>query len=114
MPLGGGGVMVWAGISYRQRTQLHFIEGNFNAQRYSDEILMPIVMLFIPCHPLMVQHDNTRSHVATICAQFLDCMRKVETHSGGVIISMKPSGQTEMVPIVFPPFIFPIRDFRNT
>ena len=25
MPYGGGGIMVWAGISYGQQTQLHFI-----------------------------------------------------------------------------------------
>jgi hypothetical protein len=28
VPHGGGGVMVWAGISYGQQTQLHFIDGN--------------------------------------------------------------------------------------
>jgi hypothetical protein len=39
---GGGGVMVGAGISYRQRTQLHFIDDNLNAQKYSEEILKPI------------------------------------------------------------------------
>jgi hypothetical protein len=33
-----GGVMVWAGISYGQRTQLHFIVGNLNAQKYCDAI----------------------------------------------------------------------------
>ena len=43
VPHGGGGVMVWAGISYGQRTQLHFIDGYLNAQRYCDEILRPIV-----------------------------------------------------------------------
>ncbi len=30
---GGGGVMVWAGICYGQRTQVHFIDGILNAQR---------------------------------------------------------------------------------
>jgi hypothetical protein len=30
---GGGGVMVWAGVSYGQRTQLDFIDGNLNAQK---------------------------------------------------------------------------------
>jgi hypothetical protein len=58
VPHGGGGVMVWAGIRYRQQTQLHFINGNLNAQRYRDEILRPIVMPFIPHHHLMFQHDN--------------------------------------------------------
>ena len=42
--------MVSAGITYGQRTQLHFIDGNFNAQRYRDEILRPIVVPFMaPC-----------------------------------------------------------------
>ncbi len=44
---GGGGVMVWAGVCYGQRTQVHFIEGILNAQRYRDEILRPIVVPFI-------------------------------------------------------------------
>ncbi len=34
---GGGGVMVWAGICYGQRTQVHFIDGILNAQRYNPE-----------------------------------------------------------------------------
>ncbi len=33
---GGGGVMVWAGVCYGQRTQVHFIDGILNAQRYRD------------------------------------------------------------------------------
>ena len=36
VPRGGGGVVVWAGKSYGQRTQMHFIDGNLNAQRYCD------------------------------------------------------------------------------
>ncbi|KAM9417893.1 LOW QUALITY PROTEIN: secreted phosphoprotein 24 [Salvelinus alpinus] len=60
VPHSGGGVMVWAGISYRQRTQLHFIDGNLNAHRYRDEILRPIVVPFICRHHLMFQHDNTQ------------------------------------------------------
>ncbi len=44
---GGGGVMVWAGVCYGQRTQLHFIDAILNTQRYRDEILRPIVVLFI-------------------------------------------------------------------
>ncbi len=32
---GGGGVMVWAGICYGQRTQVHFIDGILNAQTRS-------------------------------------------------------------------------------
>ncbi len=69
---GGGGVMVWAGICYGQRTQVHFIDGILNAQRYRDEILRPIVVPFIHDHHLMLQHDNAWPHVARICTQFLE------------------------------------------
>uniref|UniRef100_A0A8C1BLK3 Tc1-like transposase DDE domain-containing protein n=1 Tax=Cyprinus carpio carpio TaxID=630221 RepID=A0A8C1BLK3_CYPCA len=69
---GGGGVMVWAGICYGQQTQVHFIDGLLNAQRYRDEILRPIVVPFIHDHHLMLQHDNARPHVARTCTQFLE------------------------------------------
>ncbi len=36
---GGGGVMVWPGICYGQRTQVHFIDGIFNAPRYRGPLL---------------------------------------------------------------------------
>ena len=67
---GGGGVMVWAGVCYGQRTQVHFIDGILNAQRYRDEILRPIVVPLIHDIHLMLQHDNTQPHVARICTQF--------------------------------------------
>ncbi len=60
---GGSGVMVWAGVCYGQRTQVHFIDGILNAQRYRDEILRPIVLPFIHDHHLMLQHDLV--HVST-------------------------------------------------
>ncbi len=62
-----GGVMVWAGVCYGQRTQVNFIDGILNAQRYRDEILRFIVVLFIYDHHLMLQHDNAWPHVARIC-----------------------------------------------
>ncbi len=67
-----GGVMVWAGICYGQRTQEHFIDGILNAQRYCDEILRPIVVLLIHDRHLMLQHDNARPHVARISTQLLE------------------------------------------
>ncbi len=69
---GGGGVMVCAGVCYGQRTQVHFIDGILNAQRYCDEILRPTVVPLIHDHHLMLQHDNPRPHVARICTQFLE------------------------------------------
>ncbi len=64
--------MVWAGVCYGQRTQVHFIDGILNAQRYRDEILRPIVVPFIHDHHLVLQHNNARPHVAGICTQFLE------------------------------------------
>ncbi len=64
--------MVWAGVCYGQRTQVHFIDGILNAQRYRDEILRPIVVPFIHDHHLILQHDNARPHVARICTKFLE------------------------------------------
>ncbi len=69
---GGGGVLVWANVCYGQWTQMHFTDGILNAQRYRDEILRFIVVLFIHDHHLMLQHDNARPHVARICTQFLE------------------------------------------
>ncbi len=31
---GGGGVMIWTGVCYGKQTQMHFIDGIVNAQRY--------------------------------------------------------------------------------
>ncbi len=69
--------MVWAGVCYRQQTQVHFIDGILNAQRYRDEILRPIVVPFINDNHLMSQHDNARPHVARICTQFLEAENMV-------------------------------------
>ncbi len=63
---------VWAGVCYVQQTQVHFIDGILNAQRYRNEILRPIVVPFIHDHHLMLQHDNAWPHVARICTQFLE------------------------------------------
>ncbi len=59
-------------VCYGQQTQVHFIEGIWNAQRYRDEILRPIVVPFIHNHHLMLQHDNARPHAARISTQFLE------------------------------------------
>ena len=54
------------------RTQLHFINGHFDTQRYLDEILRPIVVPFIRHHHLLFQHDNAQTHVARPCTPFLE------------------------------------------
>ncbi len=72
MAHGGGGNIVWAGVFYGQRTEVHFIDGILNAPRYRDEILRPIVVPFIHDHHLMLQHDNAWPQDARICTQFLE------------------------------------------
>ncbi len=47
--------MVWACVCYGQRTQVHFIDGILNVQKYRDEILRPILVPFIHGHHLMLQ-----------------------------------------------------------
>ncbi len=68
---GCGGVMVWAGVCYGQRTQVHFIDGILNAQRYCDEILRSIVVPFIPPPPPgPLQYSKTANfRVAFYCGQ---------------------------------------------
>ena len=63
-----GGVMVWAGISYNYRTNLVFIDGNLNAERYINEILTTEVVPFLQAYPkvLYFQQDNSAPHSAAI------------------------------------------------
>ncbi len=77
--------MVWAGVYYGQRTQKHFIDGILN------EILRPIVVLFIHDHHLMLQHDNARPHVARISTQFLE--------AENIPVIAWPSYSPDMLPI---------------
>ena len=48
----GGGVMVWAGSSATAKTDLVFIDGNLNGQRYIDEVLTPHVLPFLRQMPV--------------------------------------------------------------
>ena len=44
---GGGLVVVWAGVTMNQRTQLCIVDGNLNGQRSVDDILQPVVVPFL-------------------------------------------------------------------
>jgi len=70
---GGGGVMVWAGITHCGRTELKIVEGRLTGLRYRDEILQPIVQPFIARHGNRhtFQQDNARCHVAHVCMNFI-------------------------------------------
>ncbi len=71
---GCGAFMVWAGICYGLWTQVHFIDGILNAQRYRDEILRPIVVPFIHYHPtccsiIMQHHPAAQDRLPTEAKQ---------------------------------------------
>jgi hypothetical protein len=70
----GGSVMKWGGRSHVERTDLKVIDGNLNAARYRDEIIVPIVLPFLRRHRFshIVQHDNARCHVARVSMDFLN------------------------------------------
>ena len=61
--------MVWGGIAYGRRTQLHIIRGNLNAIRYRDEILSFHLVPFLQQHNLTLQ--QACPHVARICTAYL-------------------------------------------
>ncbi|GFV08791.1 transposable element Tcb2 transposase [Trichonephila clavipes] len=71
---GGGGVLVYGGISIDGRTGLYIIrDGPLTARRYSDEILRPIV---VPCaaaigDDFILMDDNCRPHRANLVEDFL-------------------------------------------
>ena len=48
---GVASIMAWAAISFNSRTPLVVIDGNLNARRYVDEILMHMVIVHGPERP---------------------------------------------------------------
>ncbi|MGH0166264.1 UNVERIFIED_CONTAM: hypothetical protein FKN15_072968 [Acipenser sinensis] len=65
--------MVWAGVSSRYRTPLVLIDGNMTAQRYVDQVLRPLLVLFLQAHPNVTtfHQDHARPHVARVTTAFL-------------------------------------------
>ena len=63
----------WAGISVNLRTKLYIVNGNFNSQRYINEILRPLVLPFLQqIGPNAVfQDDNAWSHRGRIVNDFV-------------------------------------------
>ena len=52
----GGGLMIWAGISIRGKTNLVFVEGNMNAQRYIDQVLHPVVVPYCQARAQIISY----------------------------------------------------------
>jgi len=66
------GIMVLGGITTTQKLKLVVIRGTFNAQRYIQDVLEPVVIPFINHRrDVIYQHDNARPHVARITIDFL-------------------------------------------
>ncbi|XP_067656240.1 uncharacterized protein [Haliotis asinina] len=70
---GGGSLMVWSGITARNRTALVIIDGNLNATRYRDKVLAPVDVPFLQHHGpgVILQQDNTRPKTARAVQQYL-------------------------------------------
>ena len=73
MHWGGGSIMVWGGISWTHKTPLIVVDGNLTAQRYVDNILVPVVVPFLQTHNdvNVFQQDNARPHSARLTQRFL-------------------------------------------
>ncbi|GFW42632.1 transposable element Tcb2 transposase [Trichonephila clavipes] len=71
---GGGGVLVFGGISIDGRTDLYIIrDGSLTARRYRDEILRPIVVPYAAAigDDFILMDDNCRPHRANLVEDFL-------------------------------------------
>ncbi|GFV58604.1 transposable element Tc1 transposase [Trichonephila clavipes] len=71
---GGGGVLVYSGISIDGRTDLYIIrDGPLTARRYRDEIFRPIVVSYAEAIAdyFILMDDNCRPHRAYLVEDFL-------------------------------------------
>ncbi|GFX29049.1 transposable element Tcb2 transposase [Trichonephila clavipes] len=71
---GGGGVLVYGGISIDGRTYLYIIRGGpLTVRRYRDEILRPIVVPYAAANAddFILMNDNCRPHRANLVEDFL-------------------------------------------
>ncbi|GFS89583.1 transposable element Tcb2 transposase [Trichonephila clavipes] len=71
---GGGGVLVYGGISIDGRTDLYIIRDEpLTARRYRDEILRPIVVSYAAAigDDFILMDDNCRPHNANLVEDFL-------------------------------------------
>ena len=67
-------VMLWGdSFSTMVKTDLVVIRGNLNAESYRDNILAPVVLLYINQRqrPTVFQHDDARPYTARLVTQFL-------------------------------------------
>lgn len=61
------GIMVWGAIAYDSTSPLVRIQGTLNAQRYVQNVLRPVAILYLQGLPNAIfQQDNARPHTARI------------------------------------------------
>ena len=70
---GGANVMIWAAVSFRYKSPLHFCDRSLTGQRYRDEILAPYVVPMFQAHQdlRIFQQDNARPHTARVSMNVL-------------------------------------------
>ncbi|GFV72589.1 transposable element Tcb2 transposase [Trichonephila clavipes] len=71
----GGGILVWAGISFGGHTDLHvFHGGTVTGLRYRDETLDPYVLPYAAAigNDFILMDDNARPHRARIVEEYLE------------------------------------------
>ncbi|GFW33405.1 transposable element Tcb2 transposase [Trichonephila clavipes] len=91
---GGGGVLVYGGISIDGCTDLYIIrDGPLTAHRYRDEILRPIVVPYAAAigDDFILMDDNCRPHRANLVEVFL--------FEEGIVRMEWPAYSTDMNPI---------------
>ncbi|KAK3106242.1 hypothetical protein FSP39_015872 [Pinctada imbricata] len=81
---GGGSIMVWGGNTLNKRTQLYVANSNLNGNRYLNEILRPIILLFLTNigQNADFQHDNARPHRARAVKDFIQKNNIVRMFTG--------------------------------
>ncbi|GFT13628.1 transposable element Tcb2 transposase [Trichonephila clavipes] len=78
---GGGGVLVYGGISIDGRTDLYIIrDGPLTARRYRDKILRPIVVPYAAAigDDFILMDDNCRPHRANLVEDFEEGIVRME------------------------------------
>lgn len=91
---GGGGVLVYGGISIDGRTDLYIIrDGPLTARRYRDEILRPIVVPYPAAigDDFILMDDNCTPHRANVVEDFL--------FEEGIVRMEWPACSSDMNPI---------------
>lgn len=72
---GGGGIMLWGGISWEGRTELVEVIGRMTSDLYIENILQDHVLPYVGhvgYERFILMHDNARPHAAGIVTNYLD------------------------------------------